>query len=182
MAVGASPLEDAARRTVAALLRAAFAAKFASIWPCTRTSCRKTGPKTGKYSHFSNLTFPSVICAEVHLRDSVSRVKNYSQSNDPGWDRGREAYLDVPQKPVYAPVSKPAVKTKAQGSLLSISAEERFGSLIAAAGMIWGAYEASTHFTGVFTLDLVPAGPIEVCALGILVWLHAKWRRSTKLS
>lgn len=109
-------------------------------------------------------------------------MKNDSQNNDPGWDRGREGYLDLPQKPVYAPVSKPAVKTKDQSSLLSISAEERFGSLITGAGMIWGAYQASIHFTGVFTLELVPAAPIEVCALGILVWLHAKWRRSTKVS
>jgi hypothetical protein len=109
-------------------------------------------------------------------------VKNYSQNSDPGWDRGREAYLNVPQKPVYAPVSKPAAKTKDQGPFLSIAAEERFGSLITAGGMIWGAYVASTHFAGAFTLDLVPAGPIELCALGILVWLHAKWRRSTKIN
>jgi hypothetical protein len=107
-------------------------------------------------------------------------VGKYQQNNDPGWDRSREGYLDLPQKPVYAPVSKPAAKSKVQGSFVSIAGEERLGSLIAAGGMIWGAYDATIHFAGVVSLDLVPAGPIEVCALGILVWLHAKWRRSTK--
>lgn len=109
-------------------------------------------------------------------------MENYSKNHDPGWDRSREAYLDLPQKPVYASVSKPAAKTKDQGPFLSISAEENLGSLIAASGMIWGAYVASIHFNGVFSLELVPAGPIELCALGILVWLHAKWRRSTKVN
>ncbi len=109
-------------------------------------------------------------------------MEKYSQNHDPGWDRGREAYLNVPQKPVYAPVSKPAAKAKDQGPLLSISAEENVGSLTAAGGVVWGIYMATLHFNGVFSLDLLPAGPIELCALGILVWLHAKWRRSTKVN
>lgn len=145
-------------------------------------SASEMGKKTLKYRPFGNPTFPSVICAKVHFRDSVSAVKNYSQNNDPGWDRSREGYLDLPQKPVYAPVSKPSVKKADQSPFLSISAEENLGSLIAAGGMIWGAYVAATHFNGVFSLELVPAGPIESCALGILVWLHAKWRRSTKVN
>lgn len=100
-----------------------------------------------------------------------------------GWDRGREAYLDLPQKPVYAPVSKPDRKTKGHGGpLLSISTEERFGSLIAAGGIIWGVYIATQNFAGVWSFDLVRQGPMEVAALGILIWLHAKWRRSTKVS
>ena len=120
-----------------------------------------------------------------HSRVIVCTVTKYHQSGDVGWDRGREAYLDLPQKPVYAAVSKPARKTKGQGGgtpLVSISTEERFGCLIAAGGLIWGAYAATVNFTGVLSFELVPAGPIEVCALGILIWLHAKWRRSTKVS
>jgi hypothetical protein len=109
-------------------------------------------------------------------------VKKYPQIDDVGWDRGREGYLDLPQKPVYAPVAKPAQKRKGQEPLLGISTEERLGSLITAGGMIWGAYTATVHFSGVFSLDLIPPGPIELCALGILVWLHAKWRRSTKVN
>ena len=110
-------------------------------------------------------------------------VTKYHQPEDVGWDRGREAYLDLPQKRVYAPVPKPAHKPGSQGGpLLSIRTEERLGCLIAAGGMIWGAYAATLNFAGVLTFELIPAGPREVCALGILIWLHAKWRRSTKAS
>jgi hypothetical protein len=110
-------------------------------------------------------------------------VKNHTQIDQVDWDRGREGYLDLPQKPVYASVAaKPAQKGKGGEPLLSISTEERFGSLITAGGLIWGAYAATSHFAGIISFDLVPPGPIEVCALGILVWLHAKWRRSTKVN
>lgn len=109
-------------------------------------------------------------------------MKNHTQIDQVDWDRGREGYLDLPQKPVYASVAKPAQKGKAQEPLLAISTQERLGSLVTAGGMIWGAYAATVHFSGVLSLDLIPPGPIEVCALGILVWLHAKWRRSTKLN
>ena len=110
-------------------------------------------------------------------------MKNHTQIDQVDWDRGREGYLDLPQKPVYASVAaKPAQKSKGGEPLLSISTEERFGSLITAGGLIWGAYAATSHFAGIISFDLVPPGPIEVCALGILVWLHAKWRRSTKVN
>jgi len=110
-------------------------------------------------------------------------VKNHTQIDQVDWDRGREGYLDLPQKPVYAPVAKPGQKGKGSNEpLLSIAMEERLGSLITAGGMIWGAYAATVHFTGVIGFDLVPPGPIEACALGILVWLHGKWRRSTKVN
>jgi hypothetical protein len=109
-------------------------------------------------------------------------VTKYPQIDEVGWDRGREGYLDLPQKPVYAAVAKPAQKRKGQEPLLTISTEVRLASLIAAGGMIWGAYAATVHFTGVVSLDLIPPGPIEVSALGILIWLHAKWRHSTKVN
>jgi hypothetical protein len=112
-------------------------------------------------------------------------VTKYHQSGDLGLDRGREAYLDLPQKPVYAPVPKPSRNAKGQGDgtpLVSISTEERFGSLIAAGGIVWGVYIATQNFAGVWSFDLVRQGPMEVAALGILIWLHAKWRRSTKVS
>jgi hypothetical protein len=109
-------------------------------------------------------------------------VTKYHQNDEVGWDRGREGYLDLPQKPVYAPVSKPAHKPKGEGYLVSSSTEERLGSLIAAGGMIWGAYAATVDYAGVLSFEIVRAGPMEVCALGILIWLHAKWRRSTKVN
>jgi hypothetical protein len=109
-------------------------------------------------------------------------MTKYHQPQDPGWDRGREGYLDLPQKPVYVPVAKPAQKPKGQGQLVAISTEERLGSLIAAGGMIWGAYAATVDYAGVLSFEIVRAGPMEVCGLGILIWLHAKWRRSTKVT
>jgi hypothetical protein len=109
-------------------------------------------------------------------------VKKYPQIDDVGWDRGREGYLDLPQKPVYAPVAKPAQKSKGQEPFLSISTEVRLGSLITAGGMIWGTYAATLHFSGTLNFESIPPGPMEVCGLGILVWLHAKWRRSTKVN
>jgi hypothetical protein len=48
--------------------------------------------------------------------------------------------------------------------------------------MIWGAYAATVDYAGVLSFEIVRAGPMEVCGLGILIWLHAKWRRSTKVT
>lgn len=127
-------------------------------------------------------TYPSVTCALDRSHVTVSTVTKYHQPEDAGWNRGREGYLDLPQKPVYAPVSRPAQKVKGQGNLVSIATEERLGSLIAAGGMIWGAYAATVNYAGVLSFEIVRAGPMEVCGLGILIWLHAKWRRSTKVN
>jgi len=107
-------------------------------------------------------------------------VAKHYQSDDVGWDAGREGYLDLPKAPTYAPVGKAASKPKGEPHLLSIRGEERFGSLLAAAGMIWAAYVASTDYASLLTLRIMPPGPIEVCGLGIIAWLHAKWRRSLK--
>jgi hypothetical protein len=109
-------------------------------------------------------------------------MTKYRQTDEVDWDRGREGYLDVQRKPVYTAVAKPGQKRASQGGLVSISAEERLGSLIAAGGMIWGAYAATIDYAGVWSLEIVRPGPLELCALGILIWLHAKWRRSTKVS
>ena len=64
--------------------------------------------------------------------------------------------------------------------MLNIRTQERLGSLIAAGGVVWASYAATQNFTGVWQLPPLPPGPLEVGAIGILVWLHAKWRRSLK--
>lgn len=64
--------------------------------------------------------------------------------------------------------------------MLRIKTQERLGSLIAAAGIVWATYVITKNFTSVLQLPPLPAGPLETGALGILVWLHAKWRRSLK--
>jgi hypothetical protein len=61
-----------------------------------------------------------------------------------------------------------------------IKTEERIGSLIAAGGLIWFAQVLTIDIHDMFSLTRTP-GPLEVCAIGILIWLHAKWRRSVKI-
>jgi len=98
------------------------------------------------------------------------------------WDVGREGYIDIPRV-AYAPMPKPAVvKPPAkQKNSLTIQAEERVASLIAAAGAIWGVYVATMDYTNLWRMKIMPPGPLEVCALGVLAWLHAKWRRSNQV-
>ncbi len=62
-----------------------------------------------------------------------------------------------------------------------ISTEERLGSLMFWGGVCWAVQIATKDIANVFRLLLTP-GPLEVCAGGLLVWLHAKWRRSVKIS
>jgi hypothetical protein len=59
--------------------------------------------------------------------------------------------------------------------------EARIGSLIAAGGIGWAAYHATSLPDPVQGLSLLylKTGPLETCAIGILIWLHAKYRRST---
>lgn len=61
-----------------------------------------------------------------------------------------------------------------------IKTEERLGSLIASAGLIWGTQVLTANIHDLDSLMKTP-GPLEVCAVGILIWLHAKWRRSVQL-
>jgi hypothetical protein len=99
------------------------------------------------------------------------------------WDSGREGYVNAQNRfvPVVA-IPKPAKKAKSKGGgLLSIRAQERLGSLIAAGGTVWAVYVATMDYANLWRMQIMPPGPVEVCALGILAWLHAKWRRSTKV-
>lgn len=63
---------------------------------------------------------------------------------------------------------------------MSVYWETRAASLVAGGGAIWVVYAATAHFTNLATL-LLPRGPLETCAIGILIWLHAKWRNSVQL-
>jgi hypothetical protein len=80
--------------------------------------------------------------------------------------------------PVVAvgPVRKPRPIERKSWSR-RIKTEERLGSLVASAGLIWGTQVLTANIHDLDSLTRTP-GPLEVCALGILIWLHAKWRRS----
>jgi hypothetical protein len=116
------------------------------------------------------------------LCGSLDIVPKSDPSDYIDWDGGREGYLNSRSKfvPVVA-LQKPAEKAAGQRNLLSIRGEERLGSLVAAAGTIWAVYVATTDYANLWRMQIMPPGPIEVCALGILTWIHAKWRRSTKV-
>ncbi|MGH9524663.1 MAG: hypothetical protein ACRD3E_19240 [Terriglobales bacterium] len=58
--------------------------------------------------------------------------------------------------------------------------EIRIAAVIAAVGLIWAIHLATLNYTGLdaFSFTRLPRGPLEVCAIGVLLWLHAKWRGS----
>ena len=89
------------------------------------------------------------------------------------WNEGRDGYV---------PPARHAGKVSERQFFLRIRTEELFGSLLAAAGTIWATYVATSDYASLWHTQIMPPGPVEVCALGILVWLHAKWRRSLKAS
>lgn len=62
-----------------------------------------------------------------------------------------------------------------------IKTEERFGSLVFWGGVIWAVQIATKDISNWMHLLLTP-GPIEICGIGLLVWLHAKWRRSVRIN
>lgn len=98
------------------------------------------------------------------------------------WDARREGYIDTRSK--YIPVveiPKSARKKAAHGGVLSVRGEESIGALLAAGGTAWLVYVATVDFNHMWQMPIMPPGPIEICALGILLWLHAKWRRSMKV-
>ena len=65
-----------------------------------------------------------------------------------------------------------------------IRTEERLGSLTFWGGVIWAVQIGTKNFSNLvndlFRLAL-SLGPKEVCAAGLLIWLHAKWRRSVRV-
>jgi hypothetical protein len=97
------------------------------------------------------------------------------------WDAGREGYQQAPvQYAAGVTTQKSSATIAAEKTLASILREERLGSLVAAAGTIWTVYVATHDYTNLWRLQFSPPGPLETSALGILIWLHAKWRRAMK--
>lgn len=58
--------------------------------------------------------------------------------------------------------------------------EERIGSLVAASGVMWGVDAVTKHYTSALAVHLPAGGPMEVIGIGLLIWLHAKYRNSIK--
>lgn len=65
---------------------------------------------------------------------------------------------------------------------------ERLGSLMAGGGIVWAVYVATEQadlseffLESGFRKIFLQSGPMEVCALGIILWLWGKWKRSVSL-
>lgn len=100
------------------------------------------------------------------------------RSQDPWATSEREGYTDA--VPVaYAPVRQTAPLPQQGGW---IRTEERLGSLIAGGGIVWTTQAVTNHYAGLTRIGIMAPGPLEVCAVGILIWLHAKWRKSVRVN
>ena len=62
---------------------------------------------------------------------------------------------------------------------MSAHLEAQLSSLVAGGGIVWIAAIAAPQIGSVSGIQF-PAGPMEFCAVGILIWLHAKWRGSVR--
>ncbi len=108
------------------------------------------------------------------IPQSVSRS---AQTDKDFWPAERQGYSDV-RRISYAPIS--ATTLPAPHRTLPIETQERVSTLIVVAGMIAAAHAMISGLSGLLRFHLFPPGPLEICALGVIVWLHAKWRRMVK--
>jgi len=58
--------------------------------------------------------------------------------------------------------------------------EARLGLITFGGGAIWAAKVETIQISNIVHLLLTP-GPLEISAIGLLVWLHAKWRKSVRI-
>ncbi len=58
--------------------------------------------------------------------------------------------------------------------------ESRIGLIIFGAGLAWATQVQTIQISNIFRLLLTP-GPLELSAMGSLIWLHGKWRRSVRI-
>ncbi|HZU22349.1 MAG TPA: hypothetical protein VE998_05915 [Terriglobales bacterium] len=89
------------------------------------------------------------------------------------WPYEREGYSDSPQA-AYAAAPPVKLPPSSQPGRL----EAFLGSVVAGAGAIWTAQlftQAGLTVPGTLTLH---SHPIELTGIGILLWLHGKYRKS----
>ncbi len=55
-----------------------------------------------------------------------------------------------------------------------LGSEMQLASLACGMGLIWSAQAWSSSFLGFRAIELTP-GPLELCCLGLLHWLWARW-------
>jgi hypothetical protein len=71
--------------------------------------------------------------------------------------------------------------SSARGKPMKIHTQEFIGSLLAGSGAIWITHMLATNLSRLHEFALPPAAPVSVCGVGMVIWLHAKWRRATRV-
>jgi hypothetical protein len=64
---------------------------------------------------------------------------------------------------------------------MSIHRQEQLGSILTGLGLIYGVHLGTLNFSAL-QQGALPVVPLEICGMGALVWLHAKWRRTTSIN
>jgi len=65
--------------------------------------------------------------------------------------------------------------------IIAPRSEAIIGSLIAAGGMAYAVHIITRDFAGWSAVKLPVGGPMEIVALGTVIWLHGKWRSMTRV-
>jgi hypothetical protein len=95
-------------------------------------------------------------------------------------DEEREGYVNS-SRPAYPAIHAPVQSSARQRHASSCRTEGALGGLITIAAGAWAVYVVTFQNGNLWQLQFSPPGPIEICALGVLIWLHAKWRHSAKV-
>jgi len=97
-------------------------------------------------------------------------------TNRDQWPNEREGYTDNLRPAYVALPATPGLRRKQ-----SCKTEEFVGSLIAGGGLCWATWVVVHQLAVMSRMGLWPPGPLEVCGMGVLIWMHAKWRRFARL-
>src|SRR4051812_19847727 len=97
------------------------------------------------------------------------------RNNREAWPAEREGYTEAPAA-AYAVAGRANVRPS--GS--TIRMEELLGSLMTGGGAAWITYVVTVG--GIQPSALVwNSHPVAVTGIGMLIWLHAKYRRATRV-
>jgi hypothetical protein len=102
----------------------------------------------------------------------MPELRNMSRE---AWPAEREGYSEAPAA-AYSPAGRAAVQSSG-GS--SIRMEGLLGGLMTLGGAGWISYVV---MNGMQVSALVwNSHPVELTGIGLLIWLHAKYRRATRV-
>ncbi len=83
---------------------------------------------------------------------------------------------DFIQPPVLQPPIAGLVKA-IKSFVTAAKGEECVAVAMASTSLMWTVHLVTKDFVAISKIPPLPPGPAEICAIGALIWLHAKWRR-----